>query len=84
MILKSSLNCNSSTQRGYPVEILLLSIILNDDFISFFVTLNNIMEDEESKKGEQKLWDLKVLEISIEKDLQDLENGLHQGKESSK
>ena len=42
------------------------------------------MEDEESKKGEQKLWDLKVLEISIEKELQDLENGLHQGKESSK
>merc|ERR1712029_687383 len=47
------------------------------------VTLNNIMENEESKKGEQELWDLKVLEISIEKDLQDLENGLHQGKESS-
>ena len=46
------------------------------------MTLNNIMENEESKKGEQELWDLKVLEISIEKDLQDLENGLHQGKES--
>ena len=46
------------------------------------MTLNNIMEDEESKKGEQELWDLKVLEISIEKDLQDL--GLHQGKESCK
>ena len=42
------------------------------------------MENEESKKDEQELWDLKVLEISIEKDLQDLENGLHQGKESSK
>ena len=48
------------------------------------MTLNNIMENEESKKDEQELWDLKVLEISIEKDLQDLENGLHQGKESSK
>ena len=48
------------------------------------MTLNNIMENEESKKDKQELWDLKVLEISIEKDLQDLENGLHQGKESSK
>ena len=42
------------------------------------------MENEELKKDEQESWDLKVLEISIEKDLQDLENGLHQGKESSK
>ena len=40
------------------------------------------MEDKEIKKIDQVLWDLKILEISIEKELQDLENGIHQGKES--